>query len=800
MTDRIQRMLHAVKSTSAPVCTRKFELASEVFKKNRDATPWFKRVLPLVEFLDKMPVLIDDDTLIVGEAASKPFGIELCYEQGMWTAEQLDEMEGENASWCHVPADDLEFCRRYIADPDKVVSESLPSRQAHYIFSNPVLGELQLSGIGGWRDRESAVKGSVYGVSSMGNFPNLSLAIPMYERVLNEGARSIIDTCKDALSHVNYAEADALDKIDFWEGIIMVYEAWVRYANRYADGAEELAATASPARAKELREIAAICRRVPEHPARTFREALQAFWFTWFMMGSPTDAGGRFDQFMYPFYKADLEAGRITPDEALELLENLKIKTQACHTVRGSQVRDASSGGANWFNFTIGGVDRDGNDATNDLTYMMIEATRETMLPNHTLSVRVHEGTPDLLMKKALELVKTGIGMPAFVSDREYINFFTEHGVSVEDARNYALSGCLDGNIPGKTRIAGGGFIGNTQILDIFLHNGFSRFGSRQVAHDLRDVRSYESFEAFMEGFYAFHKYIIARFADLCNIGVNVNRRYNKDPFYSGLMEGCLEKGKDCTDFKIGGYDNLQMVSMVGAINTCDALAAIRKLVFDEKKYSMDQLLTALDADWEGYEEMRQDFKNAPKYGNDDDYVDSIVVDYYNHFADDFEACDHPFGKFIVAGISITFHQMECKKTYASADGRKFMEILSDGSVSPEHGCDYNGPLAVLTSAMKVDQSRYNATLMNLKFHPTALKTEEDLMKLASMTKTYLTNGGKHVQFNVVDRETLLKAQEHPEDYRDLIVRVAGYSAYFTTLTKMVQDEVIERTGFEEVH
>ena len=799
MTDRIQRMVKAVKETSAPVCTRKFELASEVLKKNRNATAWFKRVLPVVEFLDKMPVLIDDDTLIVGEAASKPYGIELCYEYGMWTTEQLDAMEGENTSWCHVPKDDLEYCRRYNADPDKVVSESLPAHYAHYIFGDPLLGQILVSGIGGWKDRESGVKGSVYGVSSMGNFPNLSLAIPLYERVLHEGAESIIARCKDALAHVNYAEADSLDKIDYWEGTIMVYEAWIRYANRYADGAEEKAKTASPERAKELLEIAEICRRVPEKPARTFREAMQAFWFAWIMISSPTDPGGRFDQFMYPFYKADLEAGRITPDEALELLENLKVKTQACHTVRGAQIRDASSGGANWFNFTIGGVDENGNDATNDLTYLLIEASRETMLPNHTLSVRVHEGTPDKLMLKAMELVKTGIGMPAFVSDNEYINFFTEHGLSLQDARNYALSGCLDGNIPGKTRIAGGGFIGNMQILDIFLHNGFSRFGSHKIVDDLADVRGYATFEDFMAGFYDFHRFAIARFADLCNIKVNVNRRYNMEPFYSGLMEGCLENGKDIMDFKIGDYDNIQMVSMVGAINLVDALAAIKKLVFEEKKYTMDQLITALDADWEGYDAMREDFKNAPKYGNDDDYVDSIAVEYYNRFADDFEACDHPFGKFIVAGISITFHQMECKKTFASADGRKCGEILSDGSVSPEHGCDFNGPLAVMTSAMKIDQSRYNATLMNLKFHPSALKTEEDLMKLASMTKTYLTNGGKHVQFNVVDRETLLQAQAHPEEYRDLIVRVAGYSAYFTTLTKLVQDEVIERTGFETV-
>jgi formate C-acetyltransferase len=255
----------------------------------------------------------------------------------------------------------------------------------------------------------------------------------------------------------------------------MVYEAWVGFANRYAKLAEKMSQEETDkTRAKELEVIARICRRVPEYPARTFKEAIQAFWFTWIMMGSPTNSAGRFDQYMYPFYREDLENGRITPEEALELLENMKVKTQAFRSVRGSQSRAASSGGANWFNFTIGGVDKDGNDATNDLTYMMIEASRETMLPNHTISLRVHEGTPDLLMKKALELVKTGIGMPAFVSDPEYIKFFVNHGVTLEDARNYALSGCLDGNIPGKTRIVGCSFIGNMQLFDIFLHNVFS--------------------------------------------------------------------------------------------------------------------------------------------------------------------------------------------------------------------------------------------------------------------------------------------------------------------------------------
>ena len=800
MTDRIARLLEAVRNARAPICTKKFEIASEVLKENRDATPWMKRVLPLVAFLDKMPIFIPDGHLIVGEGASKPFGIELCYEYGMWSEEQLEEMYAECSSWCYLPEDDYEFCRRYIKDENKVISQTIPSRSAEYIFDNEELAAVLTSGVGGWKDKKTGVTQTLYGNSSMGNFPNVSLAVPLYERVLNEGAVSIINKCCEKLENPDYSDPEILDKLDFWKGIIMVYEAWVRFASRYADLAGEMALKEKDEkRAKELSDIEKICRRVPNAPARTFREAIQSFWFTWIMMGSPTNAGGRFDQFMYPFYKADLEQGRITPDEALELLENMKIKTQAFRSVRGSQTRDGSSGGANWFNFTLGGVDEDGNDATNDITYMMIEASRETMLPNHTISVRIHEGTPDLLLKKSLELVKTGLGMPALVSDKEYIDFFLAHGVPLKDARNYALSGCLDGNIPGKTRIAGGGFVGNMQLLDIFLHNGYSRFGAHMAGIKTGEPWEFETFDQFMEAFYKQHKYLISRLGQINDINLAANRKFNQDPFFSGLMEGCLEDGKELTNRKFEPFDNIIMVSMCGAINVCDALAAIKYFIYDKKKYTMRALIDALDHNWEGYEQMRRDFKKAPKYGNNDDYVDSIVADYYRHFAQDIEACPTPYGNSIAAGISITIHQMEAKRTYASADGRLDLEILSDGSTSPEHGCDTHGPLAVFASAMKIKQSLYNATLLNMKFHPMALKTDDDLMKLASATKTYLLNGGKQVQFNVVDRSILLDAQKHPENHKDLIVRVAGYSAYFTNLTKMIQDEVIERTGFENM-
>ncbi len=797
MTERIERLIRDVREARAPICTQKFQIASEVLKENRDASPWWKRVLILEAYLDRMPVYIPEDELIVGEGASKRYGVELNYEFGMWSTEELAGMQ-EECTWCRLDDEELAFCKAYNDDPDKVVAQSLQGICADYYKHDPALLGVLFSGLKGWKSLEDGVKMTAWGNGGIGHFPNVSLAVPLYERVLHEGATGIIARCKEQLSKVSYAEVDCLEKIDFWQGLIRVYEAWIRFANRYADCAEQDAKTAEPARAAELRRIAEICRNVPANPARNFREAIQACWFTWIMMPSPTNSVGRFDQYMYPYYKADLAHGELTREDALELLENLKTRSEAIVAIRGSQTRGGSSGGARWYNYTIGGVDADGNDATNDLTYLLIEASMETQLPNHTLTLRVHENTPPALMQKAMELVKTGIGMPAFVSDREYIRFFTEHGVPLEDARNYAISGCLDGNIPGKTRIAGGAITSNPEILDIFLHNGVSRFSGKQAGIDVGDPCSFATFEDFKAAFYRQQEYLLQKLAQICNITIMVDAKYNMDPFYSGLMEGCIEEGKELVNRQFKPFDNINMISMVGGINVVDSLAAIKYWIFDKKKYTVAELLTAIDANWEGYEQMRRDFQSAPRYGNNDPYVDEIATDYYDCFASQIEACPTQFGHCITAGISVSTHQMTGKRLGASPEGRKAGEIMADGSTSPEQGADHNGPLALFGSAMKIHQNRYNATLMNQKFHPSALKTPEDMQKLALATKTYLTNGGKHVQYNVTDLETLLDAQKHPELHKDLIVRVAGYSAYFINLTPLVQKEVIDRTGYAQ--
>ncbi|MBO6011635.1 MAG: hypothetical protein J6P71_07550, partial [Oscillospiraceae bacterium] len=308
-----------------------------------------------------------------------------------------------------------------------------------------------------WKDKKGG-SGGGYAMSGCGLGPGLSLVCVDFAQILSRGARSIIDEAKQCLEDLRYDAPDSIEKRNFWEGVVMVFEAWIRFAHRYAGLCAELAAKESdPARAAELREMERICRKVPEFPAETFREALQSFWFTFLMVcPSPTSTAGRFDQYMYPYYKSDIDAGRITDAEVLELLELLRVKVMKLNRVSGKANRTKNAGMAKWYNWTIGGVKADGTDATNELTYLLLDAAKETHLPHHTLTLRVHEKTPDALMVRALECVRSGLGMPAFIGDKSYINFFTARSevnrVPLEQARDYCATGCVDGNVQGETR------------------------------------------------------------------------------------------------------------------------------------------------------------------------------------------------------------------------------------------------------------------------------------------------------------------------------------------------------------
>lgn len=798
MTDRVKRMKESLRISKYPLCVELFRLANESLEKTGGEPMLLRRSKLHANILDNITIFIEPEDLLCGSGASKPFGLEMQYEYGVWTKDEVESLKSE--IYTITPEDEEELYRLNEQFAGNTANSNLVETMGKSLGQNDRLWPFMKSGtiLPPWKDKTGG-SGGGFAMSGYGLGPGFSLVAVDYAKILNEGAKSIIAEAKENLANLRYESPDIIEKRDFWEGVVIVFEAWVRFANRYADLAEKMAAEEKDEkRAAELKEMARICRKVPYEPADTFREALQSFWFTFLMCcPSPTTSAGRFDQYMYPFYKKDIEAGIITDDEVLELLEIMRCKCMKINRVSGKANRAKNAGMAKWYNWTIGGVKRDGTDATNELSYLLLEAAKDTHLPHHTVTVRVHKDTPMKLMVKALECVRSGIGMPAFVGDESYINFFAKQSptncLPIEDARDWCCTGCVDGNVQAQTRTQVACFFIIPQAMDIALHNGFCRYTKEMVGKEVGDVTKMGSFDEIKEAVFDEIRYLMRMANERINVEMIAERDLFPDVFRSSLMKDGVKIGKDMFNRRFQ-FENGAVLGAVGAVNAGNGLYAIKKLIFDEKKYTMAQLMEALDADWEGYDEMRADFASQPKYGNNIPEVDAFVADMYKLHADTCLSLPCVYGDTLKPNaISISAHQPGGAVTGATPDGRKGGEILADASLSPAHGTDTHGPIAVFQSAMKVDQDPYQGTLMNMKFHPSALKTEADLEKLGSMIQTYLTHGGKHVQFNVVNKEEMVDAKAHPEDHPELIVRVAGYSAYFTRLTPGIQDEVINR-------
>jgi formate C-acetyltransferase len=498
---------------------------------------------------------------------------------------------------------------------------------------------------------------------------------------------------------------------------------------------------------------------------------------------------------MYPFYSQDKAEGRLTDEQTLELLICLRIKVMQYNFVGGGKAqREKWSGLARWNNWVIGGVTPDGRDASNELSYLILEAADRCRTPHHTITLRVHEGTPDDLILKALQLVKTGMGMPAFISDRSYIGYLTSQGVPLAEARDYALAGCLDVNLPGKSRINAFGMFIAPLVFEITLNNGVEPRSGKPLGPQTGELESFTTFDDLMRAF----KTQMVHFMDLAaeehNILLRAQSEMFPDAVHSALMADAIKIGRDALDRALP-FENGACMNVVGMVNVADSLAAVKQLVFEQKKVTARELKAALDANWQGYEHIRKLCVAVPKYGNGNPYVDCIAQELYQFWADQSFTYPTIFGGTMKpAGISITSYGPGGALTGATPDGRYAGEVLADGTMSAAQGRDTHGPTALMRSAMTINQTPYQSTLFNVKFHPSALKSTEDLQKLGGLIKTYFACGGKHVQFNVVNKDTLVDAQKHPENHRDLIVRVAGYSAYFVQLSKRIQDDIIGRT------
>jgi len=788
-------MKASLKISKYPLCIEYFKLANESLDVTGGEPTLLRRAKLHAHVLDNITIFIEPEDLLCGSGASKPFGLEMQYEYGVWTPDEVESLKSE--IYTIDPEDEAELYRLNEHFAGNCLNSNLVGEMSKSLGMDERMWPFMKSGVilPPWKDRKGG-SGGGFAMSGYGLGPGFFLVCIDYERILREGAQAIIDEAKQCIRDLRYTSGDAIKKRTYWEAVIIVFEAWIRFVHRYADLADRMAAEETdPVRAGELREMARICRRVPQYPAESFREALQSFWFTFLMaLPSPTTSAGRFDQYMYPYYKKDVDAGIITDGEVLELLEIMRCKVMKINRVSGKANRQKNAGMAKWYNWTIGGVKEDGSDATNELSYLLLESAKETLLPHFTITLRVHENTPPELLKKSLEVVRTGIGMPAFVGDESYINFFTMNGMTLRNARDYCMTGCVDGNVPARSRTQVVTFFIITQAFDIFMHNGWCRFTKENVGIPTGDVTKMETFDEFYAAFVKQFKYLLSMAAERNNVELIIQRDLFPDPFRSALMENGVKDGKDLLD-KQFAIENCSCLGAVGGVNTGDSLSAVKELVFDQKKYTMAELLAALDADWVGYEDMRADFIKAPKYGNNLEEPDRFVAMIYKLFADTCAENATAYGGHVTPNaISISAHQPGGACTGATPDGRKGGEILADASLSPDHGKDVSGPIAVFQSAMKVNQDAYQGTLMNMKVHPSTIKTDADLMKLGSMIQTYLTHGGKHVQFNVVDRGEMEDAKVHPEEHSELVVRVAGYSAYFTRLPVSIQDEVINRS------
>jgi pyruvate formate-lyase/glycerol dehydratase family glycyl radical enzyme len=793
MTERIERMYAKLQGEKVyTFCAEKHQIVVDSWRKHEGLTPVLKRAQATADYFDKRTLYVDDDELIVGNVAAKPNGLEASVWGPFWDDADLDSIIADGK---YIISDEdrkaLRDCDSFWDEQDRQMYEW----QGRF-YDDERLWPFIRSGVlcPPWTDKRKG-RGSGGAGYGWGLGIGLSFFVPDYGKIITEGVKHTLDEAREELRNVRYVDNDSYDKACYLQAVIIALEAVVRMYHRYGDTCQAAADKCfNPIRKAELEKMAEVCHWIAENPSRDFVDAIQNFWFYWMMITHGTAPLGRFDQFMYPFYKKSKENG-MTDADILEYIECLRIKVMQFNFVSGNaKQRDKWAGMARWNNCVIGGVDENGNDATNELSYLILDSAYEIRTPHFTITIRVNENTPLKLIHEGMKVVKTGLGMPAFVSDKSYIQGLLNQGVNIVDARNYALAGCLDMNIPGKSKINALGMFICPKVLEFTMYNGIMTSTGEQVGLKTGEMKDFKTFEDFYEAYKKQLYHFMSMYNEEHNILIRVTQYINPDVLHSAFCYDGIKSGKDMQERSMP-YENSSMMNPVGMICVVNSMAAIKKLVFEDKKYTMEEMYNAIEADWVGYEEMLADCKAAPKFGNDDDRADRFAVDLYRQWVDNCNSFTSVHGAPPrPTGISITAYAPGGAITCATPDGRRKGETLPDGVVSPQQGTDKNGPTISLKSAMKIDQDSFNAMLLNMKMSPSALKSDEDLDKLGALVKTYLTNGGKHIQFNVVDNKTLQAAQEKPKEYSDLVVRVAGYSTYYTLLTKTVQDELITRT------
>lgn len=609
----------------------------------------------------------------------------------------------------------------------------------------------------------------------------------------------------EALEHISRLDETIpaeKKKIEFYQSVVLIAEGMISLGRRYAAKAEEMAAEeADPVRKQELLQIAETCRVIPEQPPISFRQAIQFVWFV--QLGGIIAENplawnpGRFDQYMYPYYKKDVEAGLIDYDTALELMECLWLKYSEWAWTISKNTASFFAGYTNFENLTVGGTKVDGTDATNDISYMAIQATRECMTHQPTLSCRIHPDCPPEFMEAVTELVSTGCGFPAIHGDRTGYQMLSNLGYNAKDARDWNNCGCVVPHSRKTFEWTSAASISFAAALEFALNEGKSRLSGEQVSLPEKDPKTFTSFEEILEAWKKQFKNLVRHGVISLVTAQEIHQEIGHRPFMSACNEYCMINGADLVD---GGakYNIGPVFTGVGLSVTANSLAVIKKLVFEDRVTSMPELIDALNHNWEGYEELREKALACPKYGNDLDYVDAIARNLADFFYDEVTGYDDLYGNhFVTAFMGISNYLPTGKVLGATPDGRHATDPINEG-VSPYTGSDTSTCLAALRSAAKMKHDMHSGgTLLNLRLNHDLVATKRGRANLGAMLQSYFMLGGFHVQFNTISNEVLKDAQKNPDKYRSLLVRVAGYSAQFTNLSKEMQDSIMARNAHE---
>ena len=791
MTERVKQLRELVLSAEPGVCLERARIYTEVYQRNEQQPVIIRRALALRETLTRARIWIDYDELLVGGHSSRMRAAPIFPEYAVeWILREIDEFEKR-------PGDAY-----YLSEADKEgLREILPWWRGKtlldkgYALMAPEIMEIHEAGI----------------IRAEGNLTSGDAHIAIYHaKLLEKGLDGYKAEVDGYLSKLDPCRAEDVKKRLFYEAVKICLDGMSSYIERFERLTEVKAKlTASPERAKSLARVSEICRHLKNHPPRDFHEALQMVWFSQVILQIESNGHslslGRLDQYLYPYYKKDIESGTLTEAQAVELLQCLWVKLLSVNKIRSWSHTRFSAGGPLYQNVTIGGQTPDGKDAVNPLSYLILRSVGGTRLTQPNLSVRYHSGMSDDFLKECIKVIELGFGMPAFNNDEIVVPGMISLGVQPEDARDYSAIGCIEVAVPGRWgyRCTGMSFLNFMRVFLAAMNDGREVVSGKTFLKGDGNFRDFTSFDQLMR---AWHKQVVHYARAMVAIDTAVDlaiEEHAPDILCSAFVDCCLERGKT---IKEGGskYDFISGLQ-VGIANLGNSLAAIKKLIFEEKRLTADELLKHMEANFEGPEGEKVRLlllNHAPKFGNDDDYVDDLTVEAYTMFIDEYEK--HvttrygrgPIGCRYYAGTSsISANVPQGSMVPATPDGRRAGQPLAEGC-SPSSGTDRQGSTAVFKSVAKLPTERiFGGVLLNQKLSPSVVKKDADKAKLSTMLRAFFDDlKGWHVQYNIVDRDTLIAAQREPEKYRDLVVRVAGYSAFFTVLSPDTQDDIIART------